>query len=200
MITFATKLHILLIMIVVGFGLYMFLLYKEVRLFQEEIDEMKQDILILKGTDVKKVCTVTDKACKVISSEKDSMPEQLLADVVAIDEDDDDDDSVTSIEIKSILTNIHNVANVADAVDVVDADADADDDVIAPVAAQAAQAVASAPSTNHTSDSNLFALDLEELKSVKYDDLRNFLRKKGHNVKGNKSELIDKIREYAPVA
>jgi len=194
MITFATKLHILLIMIVVGFGMYMFLLYKEVRIFQEDIDEMKQDILTLKGLPTP-VCKKepVQKETLLVATVEDVVDVVDVIDVVdAIDAanaaavtDDDDDESVTSIEIKSILTNIHQVDEASDDVTL--------DTIPAPTTTPVVATPLS--TTKYTSDSDLFALDLEELKQVKYDDLRNFLRKKGHNVKGNKSEIIEKIHE-----
>ena len=218
MISFATKLHILLIMIVIGFGLYMFLLYKEVRIFQEEIDDIKADIAAFKtgtGKTVQTVQTLQSGKCSASQDSQDSSDKQAK-DVIDNDvskqtivqyQDDDDDDSVTSFEIKNILTNIH-----------CDADADADADVadvvtdanIAKVDAVISQTTQTTQPTSSVAsvqvkkevkpkslpvDVDLTTLDIDELKLINYDDLRTFLRKRGHNIKGTKPELIKKIQD-----
>jgi hypothetical protein len=258
MISFATKLHILLIMIVVGFGLYMFLLYKEVRIFQEEIDDMKIDIQFFKtqlGCPNANVKVLIDSHV----SQADTINEQPIAssslshvshvsrvsrvshvqvnDVVQYD---DDDESVTDDEIKSILTNIHdvtdctdgtdddtdvanvaNVANVADVADVADADVTSTNananasikvnqtkvpkvkasKVVSDVAATATATATTTEATSTTASTvDMTTLSADELKSITYDDLRAFLRKRGHNIKGTKPDLIKKIVELSTVS
>ena len=88
--TLETKLHILLIMIVIGISLYMYLLYKEVKVFQDEIIVIKAQIAQMQ-----------------ISSMQPTLDEpKVCDDIKIIDEIDDDNHSVTSNEIKNILTNI----------------------------------------------------------------------------------------------
>jgi hypothetical protein len=96
--TLETKLHILLIMTVVGIALYMYLLYKEIRLFQEDINIMKAQIFQIQNA------LPSKKEYLVKESEVED--KNVIVDNVNND-DDEDNDSVTSNEIKKILTNIH---------------------------------------------------------------------------------------------
>lgn len=220
-IPFSTKLHILLIMIVIGFGLYMFLLFKEIRLFQDEIDDMRGTIDLIK--------TVLDvpsaaKAAKASNASNTSNTSNALnasnasnaidgsvgsacnnASQVCVkssafdddsakqfeEEDDDDSASVTSLEIKNILTNIRNVDG-----DVVTAEVD--EIVVAAatpslIIAPPTEVVITSPQEATTVD--ISTLSLEKLQKVNYDDLRKHLRNLGHNIKGTKPELIKKIQE-----
>lgn len=86
-----TKFHILLIMTVIGIALYMYLLYKEVKLFQDDLVVLKRQVLEMQS--VKKEPTVC-------ISEK---PEKAIEEQI-----EDDDESVSSNEIKDILSNIDN--------------------------------------------------------------------------------------------
>ena len=77
-------------MIVIGISLYMYLLYKEVKVFQDEIIVIKAQIAQMQ-----------------ISSMRPTLDEpKVCDDIKIIDEIDDDNHSVTSNEIKNILTNI----------------------------------------------------------------------------------------------
>jgi hypothetical protein len=159
MITFATKLHILLIMIVIGIGLYMFLLFKEVKMFGEDMDQMRLDIGLLKS----------QQQCAI------SPPAKAITPAVAprVVEYDDDNISVTSNEIKNILTNIRH-----------DDEEEEEEDK---------ETVEQPLKIVDIIDMTTFTLD--ELKKQKYDDLRAFLRRRNLNIKGTKSELIQKITE-----
>lgn len=159
MITFATKLHILLIMIVIGIGLYMFLLFKEVKMFGEDMDQMRLDIGLLKSQQ----CAISPPAKAVV----------VPVAAPRVVEYDDDNISVTSNEIKNILTNIRH-------------DSDDEDEEDKEVVEQPPKIVDIIDMTTFT---------LEELKKQKYDDLRAFLRRRNLNIKGTKSELIQKITE-----
>lgn len=94
--TLETKLHILLIMTVIGIALYMYLLYKEIKIFQEELNIIKSQMLHIQQASFKDV-PITSVP----------IPEPP-APKPAVVEDDDDNDSVTSNEIKRMLTNINN--------------------------------------------------------------------------------------------
>lgn len=99
--SFETKLHVLLIMTVVGIALYMYLLYKEVKIFQDEIVIMKQQIYTLQNF-VPKVDDIVVKE-KVHEQEQEQEHEHEQEDSFV---EDVDNISVTSNEIKDILTNI----------------------------------------------------------------------------------------------
>lgn len=191
MISFATKLHILLIMIVIGFGLYMFLLYKEIKMFSEDIDRLREDVFLCKS-ELKLSCPAKAAPVAVTASVPLKATATVAAapapEIVEFEEDDDDNASVTSNEIKNILTNIRN--------DDSDNDSDCDDANVAiadtqPRPEQAESA--SDPCVVSKSSQDLTLLSLEELNHCKYDDLRLYLRKSGHNIKGTKQDLIKKI-------
>jgi hypothetical protein len=114
MFSFGVKIQILLFMVVVLVGLYLFVLQKEMRL-------MQQDFSILKRQIEETHCKQTPKnplpLAKVESDDEDEDE----------DDDEDDEDSVSSLEIKEILTNIDIGDTRADIVgdeDVVIADED----------------------------------------------------------------------------
>ena len=165
MITFATKLHILLIMIVVGIGLYMFLLFKEVKMFGEDMDQMRLDIGLLKSQQ----CAISPPPAAATTAKAVVVP----AAAPRVVEYDDDNTSVTSNEIKNILTNIRH-----------DSDDEEEEDK---------EVVEQPPKIVDIIDMTTFTF--EELKKQKYDDLRAFLRRRNLNIKGTKSELIQKITE-----
>lgn len=131
---------------------------------------------------------------------------------IAEDNDDDDDDSVTSNDIKDILTNITHTHDIP--VDVIrHDDAGADTGVVVTAVAAATCSGSSNSSGGSSSDSDdansgekkrqrtieigdnkdLRQWDRLDMARLKYDDLRNFLRKHGIHMKGTKDELIEKI-------
>jgi phage antirepressor YoqD-like protein len=133
------------------------------------------------------------------------------------DDADADADSVTSNDIKDLLTNIYNddgdvdIENdingdvdgvktvedvktvqkeVQDQVEVKDSESDE-----TPVTVAVAVTV-----TETVVESGQKAIDIgqmsdEEIMKIKYDDMRSYLRKHGVNIKGNKQEMLAKIRE-----
>lgn len=118
----------------------------------------------------------------------------------------DDQESVHSEEIKQILTNIQDIEEVSTPYPdpIVSSEKSANDEQ-----SQQQQLSAATASPNsitileddiisftekHTVDQDLSLLSDEELNKMKYDDLRNFLRKKGVTAKGSKPEVIQKIK------
>jgi cytoskeletal protein RodZ len=197
MISFSTKLHILLIMIVIGFGLYMFLLFKEIRLFQDEIDDMRSTLDLIKAKIDLPAIANANAAPSCVASATSATCATSASVEIASDDDDDDDASVTSNEIKNILTNI-SIRNNADDVDADDADVDdADADSAYDIAAAAPATVTPPPASASASaqSQDITTMSLEKLQKVNYDDLRKHLRTLGHNIKGTKPDLIKKIQE-----
>ncbi len=191
MISFATKLHILLIMMVIGIGLYMFLLYKEVKMFSEDIDILREEIAALKGP-VGASCPLSAPAPpQVPASSLGPEPVVIVEDDEDQEDDDDDDASVTSNEIKNILTNIREKEPEVEAEkeqeqEQEDEEGEEEEQVPKPVVNTPNLSVANTP--------NLSLLTVQELQKTKYDELRLYLRDNGVNMtKGTKLELIQKI-------
>lgn len=122
MVSVATKLHILLILTIIAVGLYMYFLYKEVRTFQSEMNNVKSQIqTILSSSPVATVAAGSVVAAAPASTSIDmvgpneevSCQEAEKPSADAMDDDcvDEEDDavSITSNEIKDILTNIQSV-------------------------------------------------------------------------------------------
>lgn len=158
-------------MIVVGISLYMYLLYKEVKVFQDEIVLIKAQIAQMQmaslrpppypSEDKEKVCEIkTD----IIDNDND------------IDED-DDNHSVTSNEIKNILTNIQENDENEDE----ELETDNNHNVVTEIKVEKQQ--------------DLSSMTEEELMSQKYEVLREYLRAKKKSIKGTKAELIKRILE-----
>lgn len=164
------KLHFLLIMTIVGVGLYMYLLYKEIRSFEKDIHELRMRVQALSVQDVAPIqqpqnideTKPSDQQCGETRCVEST-------DGAYITTNDDDNLSVTSNEIKDILTNIE--------------DEDADASVDGKQKNNAEQEV----------ETEFTSLTEGELSTHKYDDLRNFLRKKGINMRGSKQDIINKI-------
>lgn len=222
----ATKLHILLAMTIVSVGLYMFFLYKELKVFQQDIVMMKQQIQCLMGKTNGVTCDPslgecklpvslpTTTSCSVVTPTPTSTsipttaPAPVEANVkidtpivVINDNVDDDEISVTSNEIKDILTNIqsadedqqsvnnetNNDSQINNGVEEVieETHITFDDDIIM-------KEKKPWPDYANMTD--------DEIAKVKYDDLRNFLRSNGVNMKGTKQELISKIKEIVIIS
>lgn len=178
MLSVATKLHMLLLCTIIAVGLYMYFLYKELRMFQSEMSIMKkqlQGLLTMKppSEEIVNVCLPTSTPTPVIASPSTTEPK-----MVHTNEDDEDDMSVTSNEIKDILTNIQEVDDIEE--DEPATTVQLEDDIIM---------MEKKPWPDYASMSD------EEIAKVKYDDLRNFLRSQGVHMKGSKQELINKIKE-----
>ena len=195
MISFATKLHILLIMMVIGIGLYMFLLYKEVKMFSEDIDILREEIAALKGP-VGATCPLSAPApLQVPASSLGPEPVVIVEDDEDQEDDDDDDASVTSNEIKNILTNIREKEPEEEQEQEPELEAEKEEEqVLKPVANTPNLSVANTSNLSVANTPNLSLLTVQELQKTKYDELRLYLRDNGVNMtKGTKLELIQKI-------
>jgi len=169
-----TKLHILLIMTVVGIALYMYLLYKEVKIFQDEIIVIKQQVhsLQMAASGVTKpqvppASLVKTTMNKVHEADVDD-PIVVVESIIEEDEADDDVHSVSSAEIKNILTNIH-------------------EDVEFEVTAEASGVC--------KEEQDLGTFTDEQLYNVKWETLRDYLRARHMNTKGTKAEFVKRILE-----
>lgn len=211
--TIATKLHILLIFTIVAVALYMYFLYKELRGFQTDLSNMKKQIQTLLSQPGQQVCAVqpapsaTTKApaqAAQPSAQKRAPPpppppppkrEPITENY------DDDDISVTSNEIKDILTNIQHVEEhdqqppppspVIEATVAVDDNVDNDIEVNETVSIQMEDDIVMMEKKPWPDFANMTD---QEIHRVKYDDLRNFLRCNGINMKGSKADLVAKIK------
>lgn len=164
--TLETKLHILLIMIVIGISLYMYLLYKEVKVFQDEIVVIKAQIAQMQISTMRPSPPLPDL---VQEDEKEIKIEHE-------DEEEDDSHSVTSNEIKNILTNIQEKEEVES-----DNDNDDDDELELTIIKEPAAQIST--------------MTEDELVLQKYEVLREYLRGKKKSIKGTKAELIKRILE-----
>ena len=181
----STKLHILLILTVVGVSLYMFMLYKEVKLFEKDLAMMKIDMANLRLE--KEV--VTDR-------QKETKPKPKPVPV-------DDDVSITSNEIKDILTNIQQVDEdepdeIRDEIHEEIHD-EIHDEIHEKIIHEEDEDIKSIIETSISpNDCNFpnncnFEMTEDQLNACKYDDLKVMLRKNGITIRGSKSELIKKI-------
>lgn len=206
--TIATKLHLLLLFTIVAVALYMYFLYKELKSFQDDVANLKKQVqTLLHGQPVAQPLQpavmvpvpVPSPASVVVSTQVPSKPAVVISQNV-----DEDDLSVTSNDIKDILTNIQDV----------------DEDEPQPTTPTPVQAAPiseqnheeSLPSDDevHETVSIMMEDDIvmtekkpcpdfanmteSEISKMKYDDLRNFLRNQGINMKGTKQELVTKIK------
>ena len=201
MLSIATKLHILLILTVVGIALYMYLLYKEVKIFQDELVVIKGELTEIKSRGINNPITasISNNISKPVIGEQQPPLANKLASVVAVAshdsecfDDEDDNESVTSNEIKNILTNIHDddvdVEDVADVEDIEDVSIVRE--VHSPEDVKSTDKVTLSFKSDSLEFSDFSMLSEEELNTVTYDKLRAYLRSTGNSTVGNKAELV----------
>jgi hypothetical protein len=159
-------------------------LYKEVKIFQDELVLVKTELSDLKVAHAHLAVVKVDPVKAAAVAVAVAVAPANVSSVVAQDEcfeDEDDNESVTSNEIKNILTNIHD-----DDDDSVDHDVhdvhDVSDVPDVPL-------VTPTPSANKACD-DYSLLSEEELNNITYDKLRAYLRNTGNSTVGNKAELI----------
>lgn len=164
--SFATKLHLLLILVIIAIGLYMFMLYKEVKVFQDELVSMKSQL---------KAATTAAAAVaiRVVAAAPPEEGEPAVLPVIIEEEDDvEPDQSVTSKEIKDLLSSIQK-----------------DGEVEAEVEPEPE------PEAEQEAEPDYSTMTPEELKHVKYETLKSYLKSKGHHIKGTKADMIKRIGE-----
>jgi hypothetical protein len=180
-ISITTKLHFLLIMTMIGIALYMYLLYKEVRSFEKDINDLRikvQALNVAQQHPHSALVDVVDNNCNETSCSAHLNQPSADESVDLTDDDDNEDDaSVTTNEIKDILTNIQE----DEPVESVTPTPPVTEDEKEPV------------QTGVDETYELKALSESELQTLKYDELRTYLRKQGVNVRGTKQEMIQKI-------
>lgn len=191
MISTMTKLHLILIFTVIAVALYMYFLWKEIKVFHDEVQSIKKQVHAIMNEKGDTVCPLaptaqttnlpaqpsssaplpTPEESPLLVSQPEPEPEHEEVedtDVIMTNED-EDSLSVTSNEIKDILTNIQ----------------DAED---------SQQPPADVVLGERKTLPDMASMSNEELNTMKYDDLRNYLRKHGVHMKGSKQDLINKVK------
>ena len=163
----AAKLHILLITTILGVGLYMFLLYKEIKLFENEISNIHLKINALASKIESPIIPVKEVETTVVPS--------TLAVITENVDTAEDDMSVTSNEIKEILTNIQDISDTPE----VTVEQPDNDITIVP--------------KSDNGELDLKNMSDDDIRNLKYDVMRATLRKFGKNSLGKKQELIDQL-------
>ena len=211
-----TKLHILLITTLLGVGLYMFLIYKEIKLFERDVADLRikvqsfaasiphpSSIDIVGSTVACPLATTTTATPETAS--RYPVPEEV--NVIAhnsesndVNQDIDDNASVTSNEIQEILTNIQEINE-----DELEADAKASPPSSAPSSTSNDMEVEEISSGTvqkslkvnpKTAALKLADLTDDEIRGISYDNLCAILRNHGvANPRGTKSELVNKALE-----
>jgi hypothetical protein len=184
------KLQALLLLTGIGITVYMFFLYKEVRLFEKEIIDIRAKVndlshQFLMSHNNQGTCTVPDKPTThdaiVNANVEDVLDTNVQSTEIPLEAD--DDVSVTSNEIKDILTNINDESDEDDIENVEQPVLESSNETVSPDVNEQA--------TEATKDLSL--LSEQELNALKYDDIRAYLRQKGFNGKGTKAEYIQRI-------
>lgn len=213
----ATKLHILLITTILGVGLYMFLLYKEIKVFEREVADLRVKVHSISAQlphskIVEVVATAPTAQPDVIPAPPRQYDEEEVAitannsDNNSLEQDEDDNASVTSNEIKEILTNIQDVQELEDEPTIPTTEEVSDKEIIMSEETVTKRKAAK-PSINASAKKT--AQLPEEMKGMKlnemtdaqindisYDNLRIILRQHGvTNPRGSKTDLITKALE-----
>ena len=201
-LSFATKLHMLLIMIVIAIGIYMFLLYKEVKIFQDELTSIKASLARFSSS-AHGLTLSQNFSCRQISKK----------DLEIVDEDqeeeeedaeEENDESVTSQEIKEMLSAIQKEPEEEEEEEEEEVE---EKEKVIDITLKKAEPLKSksldisfsdkAAEGEEEEEKDYSGMTSEELQQVKYEELRSFLKRKGQVLKGKgtKADLIKKIGE-----
>lgn len=204
-----SRLHMILILTIVGVVVYMFLLYKEIRIFEREVQTLKGQVasLMVKAENCKAVgaCTYETKdeiyLCKSPQAVETDSVEAVIKEssegMTESEDEDEDAESVTSNEIKDLLTNIHDAEEVIDDNEIkqgilrkqMEDVRKAEEEALLPPPPSVEGSVA-----GDDKDSSPKILTPVEVDALKYEELRSYLKQHNIVAKGTKSELLTKAK------
>ena len=202
-LSFATKLHMLLIMIVIAIGIYMFLLYKEVKIFQDELTSIKASLARFSSS-AHGLTLSQNFSCRQISKKDlEIVDEDQEEEEEEEDAEEENDESVTSQEIKEMLSAIQKEPEEEEGEEVEKEEKEKVIDITLkkaePLKSKSLDISFSdkAAEGEEEEEKDYSGMTSEELQQVKYEELRSFLKRKGQVLKGKgtKADLIKKIGE-----
>lgn len=185
----AIKIHLILLMIVLGTLFYMFLIYKNIKLIENDVDLLKAQMNTVLPPDVKNMqeklreminkdnmedneIVITKEHTFVDLTEgndiKEDIQENVIEDIQEIESLEDDNESVKTQDIKKIFTESE-IEPLEEEIEI--------------------------PEKENTPEHPFKSMTVSELSNQKYDDLKSFLKDHGESVKGTKVELAKKILE-----
>lgn len=213
MISITTKLHILLILTIIGVSLYMFMMYKEIKMFEKDLATVKTQIheILHKQENVVAPSKSNSGSGDVVEDDKKDFEKFNVDQPIEITTNNVDDDvSITSNEIKDILTNIQHVDDDEDepAQEQEEQDEQQPEEVVKKVIETSISEQVPVVTEDDADEQDVtitqapVSIDMtnEQLQACKYEDLRSFMRRSGLPSKGSKQELIKKILELNAAA
>ena len=192
------KIHMMFAMIAVGTLFYMYLMYKNIKLFESEIDILKEQVNALLPQDIK---NMQEKVKTILKSKQGSEKEIVFEDVESkfeIKVGNDVDEEFDLVEVGDVDADDVDTIDTVDEVDDVDGgdggdgvDGGDDDSVCTNEIKSIIDTIQNdvVVEKKHPFDN----LTLTELSSQKYEDLKAFLKESGLSVKGTKAELAKRI-------
>ena len=187
----SVKLHIMLVIIIIGLMFYMHMMNKSLNIFQSEISLLKAKVNSLLPIDIQKI----DEQVKNMLKKKDDKAfyENKIDDIEE-EEEEDDNQSVSTTEIKNIIDDIEEEEDdeieVEDDVDITTEEKDDNNNIIDGTILDGTF------SSQNEQRHPFTTLSFEELCNERYEDLRIFLKESGKSTKGNKQDLAKRITEY----
>ena len=219
-LSFATKLHMLLILIVIAIGIYMFLLYKEVKIFQDELTSIKASLARFSSSSASSSAhglnLSQNFSCRRIPKGDLEIVEEDQEEEEEEDAEGENDESVTSQEIKEMLSAIQKEPEEEEGegegegegeeVEKEEEEVEEKEKVIDIILKKAEPLKSKtldisfsdkAAEGEGEEEKDYSGMTSEELQQVKYEELRSFLKRKGQVLKGKgtKADLIKKIGE-----
>jgi hypothetical protein len=218
-----TKLHFILILTIIGIAVYMFLLYKEVRIFEHDVRNLRTKVASLELAIGERCLTSVfdsvqkQQAQQVASPSVDPVKKEAVqADGdIELNEDQQDDASVTSNEIQDLLSNIQQVDEhdhdhdhdhdqdqdheVDPPIDIIEQPGSAtqsvcNDDVIDDNDVKESILRAQMHEEEKREQKNVETFSEDELNSLKYNEVRVLLRKYGIQMQGTKQDMISRYQ------
>lgn len=205
-----TKLHMILVLLIVAVAVYMFLLYKELRIFERDINILKTQVssLVLSADAKNTACASPSTMEGHVGDNTVTIPVPVqqvpVVDIEAETNEVDDDDTVTYDEINEIITNIQD----EDEEEEDDEEENEEVNIEVPPTLQEDTVIENTVIDDddvkqsiirgqmETVERDLSLMDDDALSALKCEELRSFLKTKlGVSVlKGTKQEFIAKIK------
>jgi len=192
------KVQLLLLLSFLAIGCYFYIIHKDLEHYVGELHEKVQYLL-------KVAESQSNQKPQEVTLEKTKIPQVTEATTTTIRshvhaDNTMDDVSVSSKDIKDLLTNIYQEPDdeieiiVEDDNDVED-DTGVKDDMQEQEQEQVHVEEVDISVQSHVAPADFSKMTDAEIMNMKYDDLRNYLRKHGVHMKGPKATMLAKIRE-----
>ena len=171
MLSILDKLQIVIVLLSIGITLYMYLMYRDVRNLEAKVSQTEHAVTQIHAALASNMYATAQATSNTHVRASDLTEKPVVLEPNHVFED--DNASTSSNDLRDILTSIGQ-----------DDDNHEDYSVAQPSVQQ---------KVTNPKDIDWFQISEPELRKLKYEDIRAFLRANGVNGKGNKDEIIKRV-------